>query len=76
MNKEEEEEMGKTESLAIPSTIPSRQAHEEGRTPRKKRRCHFVEDVTLSSHAHEEGWGSTPSIFLAELVSARGASSA
>ena len=37
MNKEEEEKMGKTESLMIPSTIPSRQAHEERRTPRKER---------------------------------------
>ena len=39
MNKEEEEKMGKTvEGLMIPSTIPSRQAHEERRTPRKERR--------------------------------------
>ena len=74
MNKEEEEKMGKTESLTIPSTIPSRQAHEEGKTPRKERRRYFVNDVTLSSHAHEEGGGSTPSIFWAELVSSRGAS--
>lgn len=38
MNKEEEEKMGKTEGLMIPSTIPSRQTHEERRTPRKERR--------------------------------------
>ena len=42
----------------------------------KEGRSYFVDAVTLSSHAHEEGWGSTPSIFLAKLVRARGASSA